>query len=83
MSVAADESKMKPNQKVVMKDFDQQFFNLLEKYWNPNETDEYWDSLTGDAVELIEKFHTKDAVLNNLITTIVMAFLNSREEVLS
>ena len=74
---------MNPNQKVIMKDFDQQFFHLLESYWNPNETDEYWDSLTSEAVSLIENFHTKDLVLNNLITNIVMAFLNSREEVLS
>ena len=77
------ETKMKPNQKVIMKDFDRQFFQLLESYWNPNETDEYWDNLTGDAVSLIERFQTKDLVFNNLITTVVMAFLNSREEVLS
>jgi hypothetical protein len=83
MSCREKETKMKPNQKVVMKDFDQQFFQLLESYWNPNETDEYWDNLTEDAVSLIERFQTKDLVLNNLITTIVMAFLNSREEVLS
>ena len=77
------ESKMKNNQKVMIKDFNQQFFALLEKYWNPSPNDEYWDSLTNEAMVLIEKFHSRDTVTNNLIMNIVMAFLNSREEVLS
>jgi hypothetical protein len=67
-------------QKTMMRDFNQKFFELLENYWNPINSDEYWDKLTDDAMDLICQFQTKDAVTNSLISNLVSAFLNSRED---
>ena len=74
---------MNPAQKVMLRDFNLQFFNLTEKYWNPSDSDAYWDALTDDAMELISKFQTSDAKLNNYIQSIVATFLNSREDMLA
>jgi RNAse (barnase) inhibitor barstar len=74
---------MNPAQKVMLRDFNIQFFNLTEKYWNPSDSDAYWDALTDDAMELISKFQTSDAKLNNYIQSIVATFLNSREDMLA
>lgn len=73
-------STMTVAQKTMMRDFNQKFFELLEKYWNPMNSDEYWDNLTDDAMDLICQFQTKDAVTNSLISNLVSAFLNSRED---
>lgn len=74
---------MNPAQKVILRDFNIQFFNLTEKYWNPSDSDAYWDALTDDAMELISKFQTSDVKLNNYIQSIVATFLNSREDMLA
>ena len=74
---------MSPAQKVMMRDFNIQFFELTEKYWNPSDDDAYWDALTDEAMELIGKFHTSNTKLNNYIQSIVAAFLNSREDLLA
>ena len=74
---------MSPAQKVMMRDFNIQFFALTEKYWNPSDDDAYWDALTDEAMELISKFHTSNTKLNNYIQSIVAAFLNSREDLLA
>lgn len=73
---------MTPAQKTMMRDFNQKFFALMEKYWNPTDSDEYWDALTDDAMKLIEQFQSSDVVLNNFLSTIVATFLNSREELI-
>lgn len=67
-------------QKTLVEDFKDQFFALMEKYWNPIACDEYWDSVTDEAMSLIDRFRTKDAVINSFFTNLVVAFLNSREE---
>ena len=67
-------------QKTMMRDFNQKFYELCEKYWNPTNSDEYWDRLTDDAMNLICQFQTKDVAVNNLISNFVAAFLNSRED---
>lgn len=76
-------SKMNLAQKTMMNDFQEQYSSMLEEYWNPNATDEYWDKLTEAAMVLIEQFQTDDAVLNQFLQSIVVAFMNSREEMLS
>ena len=79
----ATNTKMTPAQKVKMKEFSQRYFDFMEKYWNPSESDEYWDQITDDAMELIENFHSTEESLNDLVQNVVMAFLNSRESILS
>ena len=74
------QSIMSAAQKTMMRDFNQQFFELQVKYWTPIDTDEYWDALTSDAMDLIGHFQSSDSVLNNFLSNIVVAFLNSREE---
>ena len=76
-------SKMNLAQKTMMNDFQEQYSSMLEEYWNPNATDEYWDKLTETAMVLIEQFQTDDAVLNQFLQSVVVAFMNSREEMLS
>lgn len=76
-------TSMTTAQKVMMRDFHQQFSRLLEQYWNPNGTDEYWDELTDEAMALLTRFHTSDANLNNFLSNIVAAFLNSREAMIA
>ena len=73
-------STMTVAQKTMMRDFNQKFFELWEKYWNPINSDEYWDELTDAAMDLICQFQTKDVVVNNLISNLVATFLNSRED---
>jgi hypothetical protein len=43
MSTITKTSNMTAAQKTVMRDFHQKFFELWERYWNPSNTDEYWD----------------------------------------
>lgn len=72
--------KMTNAQKTMMRDFEQKLFALWEEYWNPNDSDEYWDGLTEAAMDLINQFQSKDTVMNNFLSNVVVAFLNSREE---
>ena len=74
---------MTPAQKTMMREFNQEYFALLEKYWNPNTSDVYWDELTDAAMSLLDRFQTHDRVLSDFISNIVAAFLNSREEMLA
>lgn len=73
---------MSTSQRVIVRDFQKQFFQLVERYWNPNQSDEYWDSLTEDAMNLLTKFQTKDSSLNTFLSNLVATFLNSREEMM-
>jgi RNAse (barnase) inhibitor barstar len=69
-------------QKTMMREFNQKFFALQEKHWNPVNNDSYWDLLTDDAMSLLSEFQSNDNALNNFLSAVVAAFLNSREEVL-
>jgi hypothetical protein len=73
---------MSAAQKVLMQDFDRNFFALMEKFWNSDDSDQYWDALTEEAMSLLAQFHSRDVVLNNLFSNMVAAFLNSREDML-
>ena len=75
-------SAMTKAQRLVVKDFEGKFFKLLEKYWNPVDSDTYWDKLTDDAMALIAEFQSSDRALNNFLSNVVASFLNSREEAL-
>ena len=74
--------KMNIAQKTMMSDFNRRFFELLEKHWNPIESDQYWDCLTDDAMKLVEDFQSSNLATNNFVVNIVSAFMNSREEML-
>lgn len=67
-------------QKVMMRDFTEQMFEMWEKYWVPDDSDMYWDDLAEEAMSLIGRFQTRDAAHNGFLSNIVVAFLNSREE---
>ena len=75
-------SAMTKAQRLVVKDFEGKFFNLLEEYWNPVDSDKYWDKLTDDAMNLIAEFQSSDKALNSFLSNVVVSFLNSREEAL-
>ena len=74
-------SAMSKSQKVMMKDFHTKFFALQEKYWNPDETEDYWDHVTEDAMNLLTEFHSSDNSLNHFLSNLIADFLNSREEI--
>lgn len=76
-------SKMTASQKIMMQEFNQKFFALQEKYWNPNDSESYWDGLTEDAMRLIAEFQSQNEALNSFLSNSVVVFLNSREEMLS
>jgi hypothetical protein len=82
-NLAFKNAQMTASQKMMIKDFSEQYFSLMEKYWNSTSDDAYWDGLTEDAMELISRFQTEDAILNNFLQNIVVAFMNSREESIS
>jgi hypothetical protein len=69
-------------QKTMMNEFHQKLLELWEKYWNPDDSDSYWDDLTDDAMALISQFQTKNPTMNAFISNMVVAFLNSREELI-
>lgn len=73
------EAQMNKSQKVFMKSFMDGFLKLQEEYYNPEDTDTYWDGLVADAMELISKFKTKDERQNTLCQDMVLAFVKSRE----
>lgn len=74
------ENHMTKAQKIMMREFSKSLFDLWENYWIPSNDDNYWDALTDDAMTLISKFQTNDPVFNNFLSNVVVAFLNSREE---
>ena len=74
--------RMSAAQKTMMREFNQKFFKLMEKYWNPTDSDEYWDDLTEDATKLIDYFQSSDLVTNKFLSNVVVAFMNSREDML-
>ena len=76
-------SKMTASQKIMMQEFNQKFFALQEKYWNPIDSDSYWDNLTEDAMRLIAEFQSQNEALNSFLSNSVVVFLNSREDMLS
>ena len=76
-------SKMTASQKVMMQEFNRKFFALQDKYWNPNDSDIYWDNLTEDAMHLIAEFQSQNEAINNFLSNIVVSFLNSREEMMA
>lgn len=81
--MSSNNAEMNSSQKTIMRDFATQYYALMEKYWNPSTDDTYWDDITDDAMQLISRFQTKDVVLNSFLQNIVVAFVNSREELIS
>lgn len=73
------EAQMNRTQKVFMKSFMESFLKLQEEYYNPADTDRYWDGLVADAMELIQQFKTKDERQNSFCQEMVLAFVKSRE----
>jgi hypothetical protein len=71
---------MSAAQKVMMRDFNERFFGLMERFWNPENSEMYWDQLTEEAMNLLAQFQSRDPALNGFLFNIVSAFLNSREE---
>lgn len=72
--------KMKNNQKVFMREFMDDFLRLQEKYYNPENDDQYWDGLVSDAMDVIESHKTSDARQNKFCQTMILEFVKSREE---
>jgi hypothetical protein len=72
-------AQMNKTQKVFMKSFMDDFLRLQEAYYNPKDTDTYWDGLVADAMELIARFKTKDERQNTFCQDMVLAFVKSRE----
>ena len=72
-------AQMNKTQKVFLKSFMDDFLKLQEEYYNPKDTDTYWDGLVADAMELIARFKTKDERQNSFCQEMVLAFVKSRE----
>ena len=51
------------------------FWNLCQKYWIVENTDEYWDSLVNNAREFYEKYKNI-----HLSENLAIALLNSQDE---
>lgn len=69
-------------QKTMLKDFSSQFLNLMEKFWIPSDSDEYWDELTSESMKLIQNFETSDEKQNSFFLETVATFMKSREALL-
>ncbi|MBQ8625435.1 MAG: hypothetical protein IJ419_04640 [Agathobacter sp.] len=78
MTTTVSKYRMPASKKVMMRDFQARFQELMEDFWKPDKSDEYWDALTERAMALVEEFQS-DAKTNELISSMVAAFLNSRE----
>lgn len=78
MITTVSKYSMPASKKVMMRDFNTRFQKLMEDFWKPDKSDEYWDALTDRAMTLVEEFQS-DAKTNELISSMVAAFLNSRE----
>lgn len=72
-------AQMNKTQKVFMKSFMDDFLKFQENYYNPEDTDTYWDELVAEAMELIARFKTEDERQNILCQDMVLAFVKSRE----
>lgn len=51
------------------------FWNLCQKYWQVEETDEYWDNIIADASEFSEKYKSIPLAIK-----ISVAFLESQNQ---
>ena len=71
------------SQKVMFQEFGDDLMLLMDTYWNPSNSDKYWDDITSDAMAILMKYQTNDKVTTNFLSTIVASFLNSREEMLA
>ena len=69
-------------QKTMLKEFSGKFLNLMEKFWVPSNSVEYWDSLTSESMNLIQQFQTSDEKQNSFFLETVATFLKSREALL-
>ena len=76
--MTATQYRIPAAKKVMMRDFNARFQKLMEAFWTPDKSDEYWDALTEEAMSLVESFQS-DPKTNELISSMVAAFLNSRE----
>ena len=67
--------QMNKSQKVFMKSFLESLLKFQEEYYNPEDTDRYWDGLVADAMNLIDQYKTKDERQNSLCQDMVLAFV--------
>lgn len=58
--------------------FFREFWNLVQEYYIPEDTDEYWQSLDDNANELAEKYD--DKFFDSLIIAFVTAMSNKLYE---
>lgn len=72
--------QMNKSQKVFMKSFLESLLKFQEEYYNPEDTDRYWDGLVADAMNLIDQYKTKDERQNSLCQDMVLAFVKTREQ---
>lgn len=70
------------SQKIILKDFNDRFLRLQEKFYTPQPDDKYWDDLTTESMKLVSDFQSKDTAQNKLISDMVMLFMQSREEMI-
>jgi hypothetical protein len=70
------------SQKIILKDFNDRFLRLQEKFYIPQSDDKYWDDLTTESMKLVSDFQSKDTAQNKLISDMVMLFMQSREEMI-
>lgn len=55
-----------------------EFYNIIQKYWIPEDTESYWQGLIDDSNAFIEKFRHTCPLSRKLI----VAFNNQQEEVM-
>lgn len=55
-----------------------EFYNIIQKYWIPEDTESYWHELIDDSNAFIEKFRHTCPLSRKLI----VAFNNQQEEVM-
>lgn len=71
--------KMTVAQRAFMKSFLSDFMKLQEKYYTPDNSEEYWDNVVSESMSLIEHNKTSDERQNKLCENIVLAFLQTRQ----
>lgn len=71
------------SQKAMLSEFSEKYLSLMEKYWVPSDSDEYWDSLTSESMSLIQQFQTSDEKQNSFFLETIATFLKSREALVS
>lgn len=67
----------------MLSEFSEKYLSLMEKYWVPSDSDEYWDSLTSESMSLIQQFQTSDEKQNSFFLETIATFLKSREALVS